>query len=147
MLLILLFAFLINSYSLRPSDLIKCKTCKWFIKSKKNLEQEEGLCKLFSKILMNKNKRMIRLYNTTDYCRKRENMCGKKGKLHMPIEENNKNTTISIQEITEQISEQISEQVSENNNDTNEKILNMSKESYDYYNFLNGRLSQDPTTS
>jgi len=139
MLLILLFAFLINSYSLQPSDLIKCKTCKWFIKSKKNLEQEEGLCKLFSKILMNKNKRIIKLYNTTDYCRKRENICGKKGKLYMPIEENNKNTTISIQEITEQIIE--------NNNDTTEKILNMTKESYDYYNFLTGRLSQDSTTS
>jgi hypothetical protein len=145
MLLILLFAFLINSYSLQPSDLIKCKTCKWFIKSKKNLEQEEGLCKLFSKILMNKNKRIIKLYNTTDYCRKRENICGKKGKLHMPIEENNKNTTISIQEITEQITEQIIE--NNNDNDTTEKILNMTKESYDYYNFLTGRLSQDPTTT
>jgi flavodoxin len=137
MLLILLFAFFINSYSLQPSDLIKCKTCKWFINNKKSLQEEEGLCKLFSKILMNKNKRIIRLYNTTDYCRKHENICGKKGKLHMPIEENNKNTTISTQEIIEQRTE--------NNDDTTEKILNMTKESYDYYNFLTGKLDRDPT--
>lgn len=141
---LILFALFINSYSLQPSDLIKCKTCKWFINSKKDLDQEEGLCKLFSKILMNKNKRMIKMYNTTTYCRKHENLCGKKGKLHMPIEEE-KNEYQNVNFKEDKITEEITEQITKNNNDTNKKILNMSRESYDYYNFLTGQMSEEPT--
>ena len=154
--ILLLVVFLFGSYSLEPSDLVKCKTCKWFVNNKKGLE-EEGLCKLFSKIMMNKQKRIVKVYNNaTNYCRKRENLCGKKGKLHMDIEEENtkskenKNTeeiTEEInKEITKEIVEKITEQMTNNNNDTIEEILNMSKETYDYYNFLTGKLDEDPTT-
>jgi hypothetical protein len=144
----LLILFLFGSYSLEPSDLVKCKSCKWFINNKNNLE-EDGLCKLFSKIIM-KNKKIVKVYNNAkNYCRKHEHMCGKKGKLHMDLEEentkcreNNKNT----EQITEQITEKITEQITKNNNDTIEEILNMSKESYDYYNFLTGKIDEDTTT-
>jgi len=149
----LLILFLFGSYSLEPSDMVKCKSCKWFINNKNNLE-EEGLCKLFSKIIM-KNKKIVKVYNNaTNYCRKRESLCGKKGKLYKDIdtdteEENTKSTLKNnkiTEQITEQITEKITEQITKNNNDTIEEILNMSKESYDYYNFLTGKIDEDTTT-
>ena len=131
---LLLILFLVHSFSLQPSELVKCKTCKWFINNKNNLE-EEGLCKLFSKIIMNKNKRIVRVYNNAkNYCRKHEHMCGKKGKLYTDTEE--ENTKCKENKNTEEITQEITKQITKNNNDTIEEILNMSKESYDYYNFI-----------
>jgi len=131
---LLLVLFIVHSFSLQPSELVKCKTCKWFINNKNNLE-EEGLCKLFSKILMNKNRKIVKVYNNAkNYCRKHEHMCGKKGKLHMDIEE--ENTKSKENKNTEEITQEITEQITKNNNDTIEEILIMTKESYDYHNFI-----------
>ena len=130
---LLLVLFVVHSFSLQPSQLVKCKTCKWFINNKNNLE-EEGLCKLFSKIIL-KNKKIVKVYNNaTNYCRKYEHMCGKKGKLHMDIEE--ENTKSKENKNTEEITEEITEQITKKNNDTIEEILIMTKESYDYHNFI-----------
>lgn len=131
--ILLLILFLVHSFSLQPSEFVKCKTCKWFINSKKNIKDGNGLCKVFSKIVM-KNRKIEKIYNTTNYCRKYEHMCGKKGKLHMDIdteEENTKSKQINTEKNIEQITEEII-----NNNKKGEKIINMSKEIYDYNNFI-----------
>ena len=59
-------------------------------------------------------------------------------------EEKNEYQNVNFKE--DKITEEITEQITKNNNDTNKKILNMSRESYDYYNFLTGRVSEEPTS-
>ena len=136
--ILLIILFLVHSFSLQPSDFVKCKTCKWFINSKKKIKDGDGLCKVFSKIVM-QNKKIEMLYYNASQCRKRENMCGKKGKLHMDIveqEEQNEDEITKSKEInTEKKTEQITEEII-NNNEKGEKIINMSKEIYDYNNFI-----------
>lgn len=77
---IMILVYLGNLYAFENNNIISCKTCKWFIKSKNGIDSD-NLCEAFSKTTFQENKKVV-IYEYAAHCRDTENMCGQRGKLY-----------------------------------------------------------------